>query len=250
VQYASRFNKVPVDLIRDVDEPLFPTDDTGLSPIKGVPRQHHAQMPSLEYEHLVPPPTLRYDETKMLLRARRMLHRPHGGTLIVHFLKRNEWFLETALALLGRHNFWDSGLTPAAYTAPYTDSRQFEDPSALTTWNGRGVVEVVDSRWGTPRMFGSPLIRSNGYISEGRESPFERLQPLPMQDAPKGTLRGKPKQGFADPPADDSSSASPASSSNSTSSSSATSSSSEDVTSSSEAPAQSPPPLVIQPPGR
>lgn len=32
-----------------------------------------------------------------------------GGTVVVHYCKKNEWFYETALALLGRHRTWSAG---------------------------------------------------------------------------------------------------------------------------------------------
>ncbi|KDN48861.1 glycosyltransferase family 31 protein [Tilletiaria anomala UBC 951] len=36
------------------------------------------------------------------VRKKRYLGRPHGGTIVVHYIKKHEWFLETALALLGK----------------------------------------------------------------------------------------------------------------------------------------------------
>lgn len=69
------------------------------------------------------------------LRARRYLYRPHGGTVVVHFLKKNEWFMETSVALLGNGKTWIDG------------------------------AGGVASEW---RMWGSPVVRNDGYVSEGR----------------------------------------------------------------------------------
>lgn len=58
---------------------------------------------------------------------------------MVHYLKKSEWFYETALALSGRQRFWPDGA------------------------GGTG------SEW---RMYGSPLVRhEDGYISGGRSQP-------------------------------------------------------------------------------
>jgi len=154
----------------------------------------------------VPIATLRYDPVLLALRDRRMLGRPHGGTVVVHFLKRNEWFLETALALLGRHKTWDSGIEAEAYAIrPVAESSVSKVQVVLpaTTWNGVGVVDLADARWGIPRMWGSPIVRENGYISEGREV----IQPVPPVVVPSSSSygsdrfkNGTPKLGYADPP--------------------------------------------------
>jgi hypothetical protein len=128
---------------------------------------------------LLSPATLRYDPTTLTLREKRMLNRPHGGTVAIHFLKRNEWFLETALAILGRDKTWDSGLDTPSSSSPYSpvvvstsSSSSAESPtlelSRLPPWAGVGMVTAVDSLWGGARMYGSPVVRSNGYICEGR----------------------------------------------------------------------------------
>ncbi|PWN45508.1 hypothetical protein IE81DRAFT_344809 [Ceraceosorus guamensis] len=73
------------------------------------------------------------------LRAKRYLGRPHGGTVIVHYLKKSEYWLETAMAFLGREAMWQG------------------------TFGGGPSREY--------RMWGSPLVRHDGYISEGRSQP-------------------------------------------------------------------------------
>ncbi|KAA1123153.1 hypothetical protein PGTUg99_016656 [Puccinia graminis f. sp. tritici] len=74
-----------------------------------------AQRSSKPATRFIPSPTLRFDPEEMRLRDARFLHRPHGGTVVVHYLKRSEWFLETSLILLGRAKTWDDGLTPLVY---------------------------------------------------------------------------------------------------------------------------------------
>lgn len=79
------------------------------------------------------------------LHARRYLNKPHGGTVIVHYLKKTEYWHETALILLGKAKLWDNGA------------------------GGLG------KQW---RMGGSPLVRSNGYITEGRSAPKRAYMPI------------------------------------------------------------------------
>lgn len=207
---SARIHKIGNDLFRDVEEPIFSPKDGSAAAAEGaLPRQNFAQLSDTlpDYEKLVPPPTLRYDAQRMELRNQRMLGRPHGGTVVVHFLKRHEWFLETSLALLGRHNTWDSGLTPPYAPAPAgQEAPPPGDASADLAWNGRNRVQYVDAaaNWGTPRQYGSPIVRSNGYIAEGREGPFQRAIKLPVDERQNkksvwGRLRGKPKLRLADP---------------------------------------------------
>ncbi|PWN38385.1 uncharacterized protein FA14DRAFT_118543 [Meira miltonrushii] len=84
------------------------------------------------------------------LHARRYLNKPHGGTVIVHYLKKTEYWHETALILLGKAKLWDNGA------------------------GGLG------KQW---RMGGSPLVRSNGYITEGRSAPKRAFMPITPEAA-------------------------------------------------------------------
>lgn len=83
------------------------------------------------------------------LRASRYLNRSHGGTVIVHYLKKTELWLETALALSGKPKLWTNGA------------------------GGRG------KEW---RMGGSPLVRADGFISEGRSAPRRAVIPAAPSD--------------------------------------------------------------------
>jgi hypothetical protein len=175
--------------------------------------------PDAHKTRAVPAPTLRYDPNTMTLRERRFLGLPYGGTVVVHYLKRNEWFLETALALLGREKFWDTGLDPPAYppyiprrpagdtTAPpkyehHDDSLQQKTKqnsiSTIPTWNGKGEIDIVPPEWGSARMYGSPLVKENGYVAMGRTVPWDALQK--SEQGKYGKLRGSPRQRFADMP--------------------------------------------------
>ncbi|SNX85573.1 uncharacterized protein MEPE_04282 [Melanopsichium pennsylvanicum] len=85
------------------------------------------------------------------LRHRRYLGRRFGGTVVVHYLKKSEWFYETALAFAGRGRFWADGA------------------------GGTG------SEW---RMYGSPLVRhEDGYISGGRSQPRPDMEMAYLQQA-------------------------------------------------------------------
>lgn len=172
----------------------------------------------------IPAPTLRYDPDTMTLRERRFLGLPYGGTVVVHYLKRNEWFMETALALLGREKFWDTGLDPPAYQ-PYvpprpagdrTPSQDDEDDhnrnngetskekkiATIPTWNGKGgEIEIIPAEWGSARMYGSPLVKENGYVALGRTVPWDALQK--SEEGKYGKLRGSPRQRYADMPKGD-----------------------------------------------
>lgn len=173
----------------------------------------------------IPAPTPRYDPDTMSLRERRFLGLPYGGTVVVHYLKRNEWFLETALALLGREKMWDGGHdTPAhpPYIPPVPPGKHIPDhhrndrPDAdggaedghererkevqikpVPTWNGKGEVDIVPPEWGGARMYGSPLIKENGYVALGRTVPWDALEK--SEGLRYGNLKGSPKQRYADP---------------------------------------------------
>jgi hypothetical protein len=189
--------------------------------------------PDVIKQKAIPAPSPRFESSTLSLRERRFLGLPYGGTVVVHYLKRNEWFLETALALLGREKTWDTGLEAPAYRAPIplppagkpapppslpedaahgkqgTDNVQI---SPVPTWNTKtGEIEVMSPYWGGARMYGSPLIRENGFISLGRTVPWDALQKI--EDAKYGKLKSSPRQGYANlPPSSDSASSSPSSS--------------------------------------
>ncbi|BGP05951.1 hypothetical protein OF846_001640 [Rhodotorula toruloides] len=174
--------------------------------------QHAYAVPSYN-ERFVPAPTLRFDPATLSVRERRMLGREHGGTVAVHYLKRNEWFFETALALLGREKMWDGGADVPAYPAtPYSSNsllepyakdplvltstppahlaQRFEQDDALVAVDDR--LEVFPALWGAPRMYGSPIVLSNGMIVEGRraEANRERLVGPPGTRLEAGAGRG------------------------------------------------------------
>lgn len=162
---------------------------------------HNYILPPSLVDRLVPPPTLRYDSTLLSLRHQRMLNKPHGGTVAVHFLKRNEWFYEAALALIGREKMWDSGVEALAF-APLSVIGEEEEAevSRVPKWDGVGSVESVDPLWGGARMYGSPIVREGGYVSEGREADKRREVVVNVPNSMGGRLgrlRGTPKMGFA-----------------------------------------------------
>lgn len=172
--------------------------------------------PDVVRQKAVPAPSPRFDASSLSVRDRRFLGFPHGGTVVVHYLKRNEWFLETALALLGRSRMWDTGLEAPAYRAyvppappgkpappelPQDAAGQGKNVqlSPVPTWNTRdGEIEVMSPYWGGARMYGSPLIRDNGFISLGRTVPWDALQK--SEEARYGRLKSSPRQGYADLP--------------------------------------------------
>lgn len=200
--------------------------------------------PDILKHRAIPAPTLRYDPDTMTLRERRFLGLPYGGTVVVHYLKRNEWFLETALALLGREQFWDTGLEAPAYPAfvpsppagdhlpPYGGHQDGENAigqgqakkiATIPTWNGKGgEIDVVPAEWGSARMYGSPLVKENGYVALGRTVPWDALQK--SEEGKYGKLRGSPRQRYADMPDGDSTKEKESTSSSSSEESPATSS--------------------------
>ena len=161
----------------------------------------------------IPVPVARFDISTMSLRERRFLGLSYGGTVVVHYLKRNEWFMETALALLGRHNMWDTGLDalahpphipspPGKHTSSSLHSPQKGDKdtiiSPIPTWNGKGEVDLVSSEWGGARMYGSPLIKENGFVALGRTVPWDALQK--SEDAKYGKMKGSSRQRYVNLP--------------------------------------------------
>ena len=124
-----------------------------------------------------------------------MLGKPHGGTVAVHFLKRTEWFYEAALALIGREKMWDSGVDAPAF-APLSVVGE-EEVARVPRWDGVESVESVDPLWGGARMYGSPIVREGGYVTEGREMDRRREVVLNGIGGRFGRMRGTPKMGFA-----------------------------------------------------
>lgn len=189
----------------DTDSPS-PTDLTPTpSPSDSAPENtptgqirfpaHNYILPPSIADRLVPPPTLRYDSTILSLRQQRMLGKPHGGTVAVHFLKRTEWFYEAALALIGREKMWDSGVDAPAF-APLSVVGE-EEVARVPRWDGVESVESVDPLWGGARMYGSPIVREGGYVTEGREMDRRREVVLNGIGGRFGRMRGTPKMGFA-----------------------------------------------------
>ncbi|UZJ56670.1 hypothetical protein CBS101457_005990 [Exobasidium rhododendri] len=128
------------DRMGDNPSPLHYSRQSEYSPDGSLHHQpHHQHRP-----HLLPRPSHKDGKGEYAaLRAQRYLNRPHGGTVVVHYLKKTESWLETALALSGKPTMWT---------------------------NGAG---GIGKEW---RMGGSPLLRSDGYIFQGRS------QPRPMDD--------------------------------------------------------------------
>ncbi|KAK4703286.1 hypothetical protein P7C70_g2931, partial [Phenoliferia sp. Uapishka_3] len=163
---------------------------------------HNYILPPSTADRFLPPPSLRYDPTTLTLQQQRSLNRPHGGTIVVHFLKRNEWFMETALHFIGRSKIWDEGVPAPAFAPPHAVSQALEDDargvqvSRVPTWQGTGEVELVTSYWGGARQYGSPIVREDGYVAAGRA-------PLPHREVVSNTpttrlgrLKGTPRLGF------------------------------------------------------
>lgn len=147
---------------------------------------HHAYTLPYTEERFIPYPTLRYDPSTLSIRKERMLGLPNGGTVAVHYLKRNEWFYETALALLGREKMWDHGQDHSpdndhqVSTTYSMDQFEFEQvPSILLEdteeEDEEEMVETLPaSLWGSVRMYGSPIVREDGMIVEGRRAEAHR----------------------------------------------------------------------------
>lgn len=170
--------------------PIPPTHEPGnIVPINEPTGQirlgHHAYTVPYTEERFIPYPTLRYDPETLSIRQRRMLGLPHGGTVAVHYLKRNEWFYETALALLGREKMWDHGQSsPSSPSSSSSNSistsysmDQFEFssvPSILSNSDSEMVETLPASIWGSVRMFGSPIVQEDGMIVEGRRAEAHR----------------------------------------------------------------------------
>lgn len=187
-------------------DPADPVENLPTGKLK-VPAQNYILPIPDAPERLVPPPTLRYDAAALEVRRQRMLGLPHGGTVAVHYLKRTEWFYETALALLGREKMWDAGSPAPAARAAAASSADGQDfggwgvVQAVPPWVGKGTVQVVENGagWGSARRWGSAVVRGDGYVSEGRgveqRVVEERGQPTGkwgrFQSAPRLALAGE-----------------------------------------------------------
>lgn len=161
--------------------PALAKESTVNEPTGQIRLGHHAYTMPYTEERFIPAPSLRYDPTTLSIRSERMLGLPYGGTVAVHYLKRNEWFYETALALLGREKMWDSGIDTPAHpyhhsTSPSTFSRHGEYSLASTPspLGEHSQVEYVPPMWGSVRMYGSPIVLEDGTIVEGRRAEAHR----------------------------------------------------------------------------
>ncbi|GAA5863790.1 hypothetical protein JCM1840_005767 [Sporobolomyces johnsonii] len=159
--------------------PIYVNEPTGQIRLGG-----HAYTVPYTEERFIPAPTLRYDPASLSVRSQRMLGLKHGGTVAVHYLKRNEWFYETALALLGREKMWDGGVDTPAYPLSPAPASAYavEDLDLSTTPPFSGTqardeqlkVEAFPALWGGVRMYGSPIVRADGMIVEGRRAEANR----------------------------------------------------------------------------
>ncbi|BGP13790.1 hypothetical protein JCM10213_006378 [Rhodosporidiobolus nylandii] len=175
---------------------------------------HAYAVPSYN-ERFVPAPSLRFEPSSLELRQKRMLGLPYGGTVAVHYLKRTEWFAETALALLGREKMWDSGFDAPAYPAsPYLSNTLLEpytthplavsttplsfapEAAAAASKPGKAQrvsqLEALPALWGGPRMYGSPIVLPNGMIVEGRRA--EANREVLTRSAVKAEERNEPAE--------------------------------------------------------
>lgn len=160
---------------------------------------HNYILPPSTSDRYLPPPTLRYDPATLALQQRRMLNKDFGGTIVVHFLKRNEWFMETALHFIGRNKMWDGGVPAPAFAPPANGVRPLEDDrqvSRYPTWTGTGEVVVVDAVWGGARQYGSPIVREDGFVAAGRAPQPHREVVSNTPTSRLGRLRGTPRLGF------------------------------------------------------
>lgn len=176
--------------------------------------QHAYTVPAYD-ERFLPSPSLRFDPSTLSVREKRMLGRSNGGTVAVHYLKRNEWFFETALALIGRDRMWDNGVDAPAYPdSPYSTNTLLEpysktplavsavpphaiepSPRASDTGLPEDEIEVLPALWGGARMYGSPIVLDNGMILDGRRAEANRevlvnhaIRPVAPPQPPPQTL--------------------------------------------------------------
>ncbi|EGG12974.1 family 31 glycosyltransferase [Melampsora larici-populina 98AG31] len=141
-------------------------------------------------------PAVRFDEDENRLREIRFEGRKNGGTVVVHYLKRNEWFLETQLVLLGKSYTWDSGLEPMDHITRI-------EKAAIGTKNKLEVIESGNERFGGARMYGSPLIELDGTIKMGEASKLEEVEEPDLAirktiEGGAGWVRGKPRVRVSD----------------------------------------------------
>lgn len=173
------------DTEEDEQDPSSTTSSYENFPTGQIRIPHHNYvLPSPPSTRYLPPPTPRYDPTTLSIREKRMLGKKHGGTIAVHFLKRNEWFIEAALVLIGREKMWGNGVDSTAFSSSSTHLsssksggkedlvlplKEFGDqPLESSEWDGEEVLKELEPFWGDARMYGSPIVEDGGFISVGR----------------------------------------------------------------------------------
>ncbi len=96
---ALRANQVGHDPLTGLT--IYPSHQDTLAPsFKPASRPH---LGHISPSHMPLPVNRDQDPEAVELRRNRYLGLPHGGTIVIHYIKKNEWFMETALALIGRH---------------------------------------------------------------------------------------------------------------------------------------------------
>ncbi|GAA5911682.1 uncharacterized protein JCM6883_002446 [Sporobolomyces salmoneus] len=183
---SSSSSSLSSSLSPDESSPTTRVDAPINEPTGQIRFGHHAYTVPYTEERFVPAPSLRYDPSTLALRQQRMLGLAHGGTVAVHYLKRNEWFYETALALLGREKMWDSGSDtpafpdhPSTYSTMAAKAKEYVLSDAPLATGQYETVEILPPLWGSVRMYGSPIVTEEGAIVEGRRAEAHRevLQP-------------------------------------------------------------------------
>ncbi|KAG0146490.1 hypothetical protein CROQUDRAFT_671115 [Cronartium quercuum f. sp. fusiforme G11] len=167
---------------------------------------------------LIASPTIRFNDEESKLRQERFEGLNYGGTVVVHYLKRNEWFYETELALLGKSKTWDQGLDLInnhdhdeilnLQSSSNDNKQQLQSNSLSSSSDNHNqnveenleMIEVIDENiFGGARMYGSPVIESDGRISEGKSDEDKDKDDSKLNELSKtveggaGWVRGKPK---------------------------------------------------------
>ncbi|PKI85657.1 hypothetical protein MVES_000271 [Malassezia vespertilionis] len=98
-------------------------------PNYGLASYHHlaSPVPKGKFVHITNPYGANYDPFTTSLRNARYLDNAVGRTVAVHYVKKDEWLWETALALLGRDQAWEhasggAGRAWRMYGSPIVDT--------------------------------------------------------------------------------------------------------------------------------
>lgn len=98
------------ELVLSAADRALPNESVSFNAVSGLAEYPHAPTAPPSSSALLPEPVgPEYAGTAQQLHNQRTSNGRYGGTVVVHFNKKEEWFLQAALTLIGRDRLRDAG---------------------------------------------------------------------------------------------------------------------------------------------